>query len=265
MELFKYPLDKLLYFIAAILPGSVALLIFQMASPGSFAWFFRLGFLGYRTRFGLILLACFVVGYSATTILSRLLGAIGGAVGGFVGSRRYNRPTPSIAPWRDPRWRLLVRKQLRENAPGDTQIMSDMVFDLRSRMADNLPENDRQMTILGLQQEKLAAEMDDSRWEQWYDHYHQIILQPADKDFVWHVENGLNFNLQSASVYVLFSAILVPGIRHWWCILPASIWALLLVVEVYVHAKQYLDPWSTLSAQLIYLAKIDRGEKAPEI
>jgi len=103
MELFKYPLDKLLYFIAAALPGSVALLIFQMASPDAFAWFFRLGFLGYKTRFGLILLACFVVGYTVTTILSRLLGAILGAVGGFVGTRRYNQATPSVAPWRDPR------------------------------------------------------------------------------------------------------------------------------------------------------------------
>lgn len=156
-------------------------------------------------------------------------------------------------------------KQLGENAPNDTQIMSDAIFDLRRRMADNLPENDREMAILGLQQEKLAAEMDDSRWERWYDHYHQIILQPSDKDFIWHVENGLNFNLQSASVYVLLSAILVPSVRHWWCILPAGIWVLLLAVEVHVHAKQYLDPWSTLSAQLIYLVKLDRGEKTSEV
>jgi hypothetical protein len=61
MDLSKYPLEKLLYFVAGVIPGFVALLMFQVAHPGSFNWFFSLGFLGYRTKVVLAVLAMFVV------------------------------------------------------------------------------------------------------------------------------------------------------------------------------------------------------------
>ncbi len=85
MDLSKYPLEKLLYFVAGVIPGFVALLIFHVAAPGSFGWFFSLGFLGYRTKVALVVLTAFVVGNSMTRFLSGFLGAIGGAIGGAVG------------------------------------------------------------------------------------------------------------------------------------------------------------------------------------
>jgi hypothetical protein len=74
MDWSKYPLEKLFSFVAAVIPGFVALLVF----PGSLQWLFALGFLGYRTRVTVVVLLAFVVGFTMTTILSAFLGAIGG-------------------------------------------------------------------------------------------------------------------------------------------------------------------------------------------
>jgi hypothetical protein len=77
-----------------------ALLIFEVAAPGSFKWFFTLGFPGYRAKLGVILVSAFVVGNSMTTFLYKLLRSIGGAIGGYVG---YKPPhLYDAAPWRDP-------------------------------------------------------------------------------------------------------------------------------------------------------------------
>lgn len=81
MDLPKFPFEKIFYFAAGIIPGFVALLIYQLGVPGSFVWFFTLGFLGYRTKLSLILLAGFIIGNSMTTFLNSLLGAAGGAYG----------------------------------------------------------------------------------------------------------------------------------------------------------------------------------------
>jgi hypothetical protein len=59
MDWSRYPLDKLVFFVAGIIPGSVALLVYQLAVPGSFNWFFALGFLGYRSKLTLIVLVAF--------------------------------------------------------------------------------------------------------------------------------------------------------------------------------------------------------------
>jgi hypothetical protein len=82
MDLSKYPLERLFYFIAGVIPGFAALLIFQLAAPGSFVWFFTLSFLGYKTKLSLILIAAFVIGNCMTSFLGSLAGTVGGAIGG---------------------------------------------------------------------------------------------------------------------------------------------------------------------------------------
>jgi hypothetical protein len=84
MDWTKYPLEKLFSFVAGIIPGSVALLMF----PGRIEWFFALGFLGYPTKLALFILVAFVVGFTATTFLGAILGGIGGAIG----AASYNPP-----------------------------------------------------------------------------------------------------------------------------------------------------------------------------
>jgi hypothetical protein len=74
MDFTKFPLEKLLFFVAGVIPGFVALLIFGLAHPAAFNWFFVLGFLGYKTKLCLILLVAFVVGNSLTTFFGTVFG-----------------------------------------------------------------------------------------------------------------------------------------------------------------------------------------------
>ena len=53
----KYPLEKFFYFLAGVIPGFVAILIYHLAVLGSFTWFFQLSFLGYTTKLSLTILA----------------------------------------------------------------------------------------------------------------------------------------------------------------------------------------------------------------
>ena len=265
MDLLKYPLEKLFYFVAGVIPGFVALLIFELVAPGSFRWFFALGFLGYRTKLGLIILACFVVGNSMTAFLSGLLGGVGGAVGAVMAQRPYRPPHfYDVAPWRDSRWRTLVKNRLGAQAPNDTRLISQAVFDLRRKRVEYLPKEEQLAALAGLDLEKLKTEGDDGDWAQWYDHFHQIVLQPDSRDFISYVRTGLNFNLETAALYVLVSAAVVRNLRHWWCILPACMWVLILVAEFYWGWQRFTDKWLTLSEQIKYLAGEGRGTGVPE-
>ena len=261
MDFTKFPLEKLSYFIAGIIPGFAALLIFQLAHPGAFDWFFILGFLGYKTKLSLVLLVAFLVGNSLTTFLNRFLGAIGGATGAVIDQRPYKLPhSYDVAPWRDPRWRAVLKQRLGADAPRDTIVMWEELYKQRCALVNFQPEQERPAVLMALNSEKFNAEMDDAAWARWYDHYHWMILVDARRDFVWHVANGLNFNLQTTALVILVSAAIVPDVRHWWCILPACLWVLLLTAEVYVGMKKAVDNWSTLSAQIKYLSGDSHGE-----
>jgi hypothetical protein len=261
MDLSKYPLEKLVYFIAGIIPGFVALLIYRLAVPGSFGWFFALGFLGYKTKLSVVLLTAFIIGNSMTQFLNSILGATGGVIG----SVRYKPPhSYAVAPWRDPRWRAALNRQLGAQAPKDTQIISQELFAMLRTAANNLPEAQRPAALLKLDGDKLATEMDDHSWADWYNHFHKIVLLDQEKrDFQWHVYHGLGFNLETAALYVLISALLVPCVRHWWCILPACMWVLILFAREYTDANKMMNKWFSLSEQIKYLiAQEPLGESA---
>lgn len=90
MDLSKYPLEKLVYFVAGVIPGFTALLIYAVSVPWSFGWFFATVFLGYKAKLSLVMVASFLVGNSLTSFLSRLLGATGGAISS-TGSRNREK------------------------------------------------------------------------------------------------------------------------------------------------------------------------------
>ncbi len=255
MDLSKYPLERVFYLVAGVIPGFIALLIFYLSSPGSFAWFFSSLFLGYRTKIAIVVLAAFVIGNSLTTFLSGIMGACGGVVGTIQARKPYKSSyTYDFAPWRDPRWRLLMRQRLGDQAPNDTRLITDHILDQHKQVIELLPENQRAEPLANLILAKSNAELDDMRWEQWYAQYHQqVTLQSGYQDFAWHVRSGLNYNLQAASVYVLVAAVFVPSLRHWWWILPACFWVVLMVAEALSGVRNLMDKWSSLSVQIQYL------------
>jgi hypothetical protein len=265
MDFAKFPLEKVFYFVAGIIPGIVAFLIFQLAAPGSFAWLFTLGFLGYRTKLGLILFAAFVVGNTMTAFLSSMLDSLSGAIGTFIAGRRFKIPHlyPN-APWRDPRWRMVLKNYLGAQAPNDTRLLSKGFYEQSLEAVKHLPEEERSTALANINLRKLNAQIDDGNWAQWYDHFHLIVLNPDKRDFQWYVRYGLNFNLETAAVYVLLSAVVVPGVRHWWCIVPAWMWAHVLLVETCMGLMRSTDKWLTLSAQIKYLSDTGHSQGASE-
>ncbi len=146
--------------------------------------------------------------------------------------------------------------------------MREELYDLRLQQIDLQPEAQRSFAIANLNVEKLKTESDDFYWARWYDQYHRTVLRPADRDVLFHVQRGLSFNLETAAVYVLVSALVVPRVRHWWCILPASLWTVSLILEESVAFRQMTDKWSTLSAQITHLSELGRNsafrKRSPE-
>ncbi len=255
MDISKYPLEKLLYFIAGVIPGFVALLIYQVAVPNSFTWFFSLGFLGYRTKLAVAVLTAFVIGNSMTRFLVGIMGGIGGALGG-----AWYKPPHSfeVAPWRDPSWRAALSRILGGHAPNDSQLFTKWFYDTKLQEIELFPEANRPLARTQLELAKLANQREDGEWARWYHYYHTLVLQPADRDVLFHVQRGLHFNLQAAAVYLLVSAAIVPGIRRWWCVLPAFFWVGLLLIEEIVGLQQWANKWSTLDKQITYLTELSR-------
>jgi hypothetical protein len=251
----KYPIEKFFYFLAGVIPGCVALWVFQVAHPGTFEWLFANAFLGYRTKLAIVGLSSFVTGNSLNSFLNGLLGMMGGIYGRIIGMRPY-RPSKSYetAPWRDSRWRSALKAKLGSESPNDTFLMTQELYDLRRLQLDYLPKTQADLGLAQLNLEKLQTEIDDSRWAQWYEHYHRMLYYPTSPDPAWHVARGLAFNLETTALYLLISAVFVPALRKWWCIIPSCIWVLLLIAQEYAGLKRAMDKWETLSDQIKYLS-----------
>jgi hypothetical protein len=259
MDLSKYPLEKLFFFVAGVIPGFAALLVYHVAAPGSFDWFFLLGFLGYRMKLAIVMLLAFIIGNSMTTFLSGFFGMLGGAYGGFLGSRPYRAPhTVEGAPWRDSRWRVALRKYLGADAPNDTILMSDGLYNLKIQMANSQPAAQVQMAVLAVNNEKLGLEIDDGKWARWYEHFHSLVLTAPERELTRVVGRGLRYNLETASVYVWISAFWVRGLRHAWVLVPAALWIFFLAVEEIAGLLRVRNQYSTTSDQITYLTDLCR-------
>ncbi len=255
MDLSRYPLEKLLYFVAGVIPGAVALLIYEVAVPGAFDWLFRAETLGYRTKLALALLVAFVVGNSITRFLSGILGAIASTFGYLSGQKAETLAgAETAAPWRDPRWRSALRRYLGPETPKDTLPIPESAYQWKLKAADLQPVGpEREIARRQVELEVLNAKIEDGKWAQWYRHYHSVVLAHAERDVTYHVQTGLGFNMEAASVYTLVSAILVPDIRHWWCIVPPIFWCLMLTAELYSNLANWRNLFSTLDPQIRYI------------
>lgn len=131
-------------------------------------------------------------------------------------------------------------------------------YDFNFELINAKPEAERAAALADLDRFRFESWENDSEWARWYEHYHAIVLQPSDRDVVVHVRRGLEFNLETAAVYVLISAWFVQAVRHWWCMLPACLWTLSLVNDEYWGARNAVDRWTTLSSQITYISELSR-------
>ena len=261
MEWSKYPLEKLLYFIVGIIPGFAALLIFHLAAPGTFNWFFALPSVGYKTKLSLVALVAFLIGNTLTTLLDLLLRTLGGAIGGAYIALHPFKPasSESIAPWRNSSWRALVKLHLGPRAPNDTQLISQQVYDEQKQMIELMPIGEQLSLTLELNQVRFNGQVDDQSWADWYTRYHKIVIDQTYKDFVAHVRRGLHFNLETAAIYVMISSFIVPDLRHWWIVAPSLFWCGMLILDEWGSVRLWFNKWATLEDQIKYLSDTQPG------
>jgi hypothetical protein len=253
MDWFKYPLDKIIYFVASIIPGFTVLVTIQLSSPRGFEWFFWIGFLGYKTKLTIIVLLAFIIGYSATTFVRSLIGGVFGAVQGASPVPFQPYHLHEVAPWRDPRWRSVLKNYLGAKARPDTELITPQLYDLRRQGLNLLPESQRPQALYELDTDRLQTQMNDGSWGAWYDHFHQLVLQPTERDWFFHLRWGLSINFEVAGLIILVGSAFLPALRHWWLMLPSICWVLLLAAEEYNDVRLYRDKWSTLSKQVKFL------------
>lgn len=215
MDFSRYPLERLVYFAASIIPGAAIVLILYLKVPFVLQLLFWNGFLGYKTKVAIGLIAIFAIGYSLTTFLGMFLGGFGG----FLGKTKYFRlrshiqRTGDVAPWRDPRWRTVLASYLGPNSPpAGPAFMTQKVYELRLKMLEGFPNpQQRQNAINGLNNERLQSQMADLKWEQWYEHFHERVLEPSDREWFVHIKRGLNLNFETAGLVILVAAFFVPA------------------------------------------------------
>ena len=118
-----------------------------------------------------------------------------------------------------------------------------------------LPTREQANALSALNGEKLETEIEDGQWFYWYEHYHQIALQPREKDLFFHFRWGLHINVETTAVFILIAAFFIPQLQHWWVLAPALFWFVLLLAEEYTNMKKARDYWATLSEQIKYLAE----------
>jgi hypothetical protein len=200
MDLSKYPIQKLVHVVASIIPGFAVLLIYCVASPHAFDWFFFIGSLGYRTKIGITLLVALLIGITVTRGVAGMVGAIEGGFGAVLSKPPH---MVKVAPWRDVTWRAALAKVVRE-LPKNTILWPDWLYQQKIKEITLLPEDQRLVATRQLEIDRLASQAEDADWNRWYRHYHSMILFPTEKDFLVELQRGIHFNLQSAAVYVLF-------------------------------------------------------------
>lgn len=206
MNFGNVPLEKVWSFLAVI-PGAAVMLIFRFSHPEAFSWFYSsAATLGYRTRITLLLMVALIIGHTLTSAINFCAGAIGGVIG----SLTPYKPSDfyDIAPWRDPTWRALVSRRLGpEVVPGNIPWVSNTVLEQQKSALAFSPEADRTAALSQLMVDRMAAITNDTRWREWYSHYHaKMTLTPGiENGFAWHLYTGLSANLEATALYILIA------------------------------------------------------------
>jgi hypothetical protein len=296
----KIPINKVTDFIAGFIPGAAAVYIYYVANPSAFHLFLASGFLGYRTKLCLGAGFCLVVGNTLTLFVNVLGGTLWG---GYWGARnnylaakalklqmraqQQQQEQPQQAqqpqqppqqqpqeqaqqqqpqqqpPWREATWRSLAAKYLKDNAPDNTMPMTEDEFNSQLAEIRKLTEGEQRVKgqELGRWQQKLLA--DEAAWKLWYSYLDDELRRLRSNDFSYALADGIRKNLQATGVYAIGSLLVVPALRNWMFITFALAWVWITFSMAYVTYLGAINPWTTWSAQLEFLAeKTLRREKA---
>lgn len=268
LDLGKIPFEKAFYQLAKILPGFAIVGIYDLRFPGSISWYFSIGFLGYATKLSLLLSACFLVGYSASSLAATALGAAGGAFGALWGNWTYGRHPydDEVAPWRNDAWRAAFKTRYGASAPADTKLIPRSILEL---LQNRVSEIDADPTGEGRQLERLFGDFhqqlieavtaitNDQAWKFQYQKLHAKAVLERKMEVIEEVTEGLDSNLAISASIVLVSAIFVNQARIPWLLFLSGGWLVISVLRTSSKIQRLLDPWTTLQEQIDSLASTE--------
>jgi hypothetical protein len=264
MDVGKIPVDKAAFFVAGLVPGAVAVYIYYLANPAALHGFLAAGLFGYRTKLWLATGFCFVAGNTITLFAYVLAGSFWGAFGPVL-SRKFPRKALPSAPWRDPTWRRLAKKYLRDNAPDDTMPMTEEDLNNRTQALAQLPPAEGWLKERELRELQVKLVSDDGAWSTWYLQFNDQLRLRQGGDFSSTLAQGIRANLQATAVYVAVSMIFVPALRNWMCITFVLGWLWIIFAQTYTAYVGSANPWTTWFGQLELLAERILGQaKASE-
>ncbi len=147
---FKIPLERIVYFIAALIPGGIAILIYASAARSSVSLYagasgtpihqlFAIGFLGYKTKLGLLILAAFVIGHTLTNLVRGLLDDLLPMLGELIGQIPWSTKSSfeyETGPWRSVEWRSAIKTRLGNAAPKDLTLVTLETMGQQQRLAE---------------------------------------------------------------------------------------------------------------------------------
>lgn len=262
VEDFKIPAEKTVYFIAALIPGATALLIYQSASGTTFQWLFSIGYLGYKTKLGLLLFGAFVIGLTLTNLVRGLLDDLLPIFVELIARLPWSTKSSfeyETGPWRSVEWRNAIKMRLGSSAPQDLKFVTLEMMKQAQAIAESLPQEQQSLEQQRMLQERIASVLNDMEWSSVYSHYHSLVVrlneQAKNDEVTVYIRDGLTYNCVAAALYVLASALVVPTVRHWWCLLPAAAWIFALVLFLVAGARRaWTNKWSSLHDQILYLS-----------
>ena len=257
----KLPFEKAIHLLTKVLPGIALLFFYNSQTPGSIAKLLSLPYLGYATRVWLFIAICFALGYTFSTVLGRLAGAVAGAIGALwyhvhSGRHPYEFQT---APWRDPNWREAYISRYGSEAPKNlTLVLPGQAAELL-KLSQPLPpgpaEQQKLAEAITLQiNADLMAAVDaitnDSEWRVCYDRMKIRLLLDRPLEVMEEIMGQLDSDFSLASAIVLIGSIFSSQFRVWWLVVPAASWLIVATIQFCAKAYQFAQPWSTLSEQI---------------
>lgn len=257
----KFPFEKAVHLLAKVLPGFALLFAYNAKNPGAVTSILSLPYLGYATRVWLLIVVCFMLGYTLSSVLSTVVSGVAGATGALWASfARTKHPyNYQIAPWRDPNWREAYISRFGADAPKDlTLILPGNAAELlrpTQPLPSDLGEQQKLAEQLTLQintglKAAIDAIQNDTEWRMRYESIKFKVLFQQPLEPIEEVIGRLDSDFSVASAVLVVGAALSPSLRVWWLMLPAMGWLIVGMLRFCAKAYQIVAPWSTLTAQI---------------
>jgi hypothetical protein len=81
MEILKTAFERLFLFVASLIPGGAAILLFGLGYPDLLADFWQIGYLEYKTKLAIVIVSAFLLGWSILVVYTTIVHWMGRLVG----------------------------------------------------------------------------------------------------------------------------------------------------------------------------------------